>query len=302
MKIDRLLGIVTILLQKDKVTAPYLAEKFEVSRRTINRDIEDICKARIPIVTTQGANGGISIAEGYKIEKSVLTYDELEAIITGLKGFESISNKSMTEQIYNKLSIHKESVVSLRDHIIIDLSSHYKDSLAEKVNLIKKAINEKNIVSFLYYSDKGESKRYVEPYFITYKWSSWYVFGYCIESNDFRLFKLNRLWELISAEEKFVMREIPKEKEHLDNYFADEYIVTILFDKSVKHRIIEDYGINSFQETEAGKLLFQRGFTKKEYMLSWILSFGDKAEIIEPQELRQEIKKQAKEILEKYYI
>lgn len=73
MKIDRLIGILTILMQKEKVTAPYLAEKFEVSRRTINRDIEDMCKAGIPIVTLQGKNGGISIMEGYQIDKTLLT-------------------------------------------------------------------------------------------------------------------------------------------------------------------------------------------------------------------------------------
>ena len=86
MKIDRLIGILTILMQKEKVTAPYLAEKFEVSRRTINRDIEDMCKAGIPIVTLQGKNGGISIMEGYQIDKTLLTNDDMDSILSALKG------------------------------------------------------------------------------------------------------------------------------------------------------------------------------------------------------------------------
>ena len=85
MKIDRLIGILSILLQKEKVTAPYLADKFEVSRRTINRDIEDICKAGIPIVTTRGVNGGISIMEGYRMDKTLLTSREMQSILAGLR-------------------------------------------------------------------------------------------------------------------------------------------------------------------------------------------------------------------------
>lgn len=91
MKIDRLLGILSVLLQKDRVTAPYLAEKFEVSRRTINRDIENLCKAGIPLVTTRGANGGISIMDGYKIDRTLLTSAEMRAILTGLRSLDSVS-------------------------------------------------------------------------------------------------------------------------------------------------------------------------------------------------------------------
>lgn len=84
MKIDRHIGILSVLLQKDTVTAPYLAEQFEVSRRTINRDIEDLCKAGIPIVTKQVVNGGISIMEDYKIDKTLFTQRELQDILAGL--------------------------------------------------------------------------------------------------------------------------------------------------------------------------------------------------------------------------
>ena len=94
MKLDRLLGIITTLLQKGKVTAPYLAEKFEVSRRTILRDLDAICMAGIPIVTTQGCDGGIAIAEGYKLDKSVLTAGELQSILTGLRSIEGIEKKA----------------------------------------------------------------------------------------------------------------------------------------------------------------------------------------------------------------
>jgi len=104
MKIDRLLGIVTILLQRDKVTAPEFVNMFEVSRRTIHRDIDDICKAGIPIITYQGGDGGISIADGYKLDKSVLSVEELQSIITGLKSLGSVSDTARIKKLISKLS------------------------------------------------------------------------------------------------------------------------------------------------------------------------------------------------------
>ena len=104
MKIDRLIGILSILLQKEKITAPELAEKFEVSRRTINRDIEHLCKAGIPVVTTCGKNGGISIVDGYKIDKTLLTSSDMKAIFAGLKSLDSVSGTNRYQQLMDKLS------------------------------------------------------------------------------------------------------------------------------------------------------------------------------------------------------
>ena len=103
MKIDRMIGILSVLLQKDTVTAPYLAEQFEVSRRTINRDIEDLFRAGIPIVTMQGAKGGISIMENYKIERTLLTNREMQDILAGLRSLDSINGTSRYGQLMEKL-------------------------------------------------------------------------------------------------------------------------------------------------------------------------------------------------------
>lgn len=300
MKIDRLLGIVMILLQKDRVTAPFLADKFEVSRRTINRDIEDLCMAGIPIVTTQGGKGGITIADGYRVDKSVLTYEELQSIITGLKGMDSISSETKSEQLLNKFFVNPDSVVSLRDSIIIDLSSHYKSGLTEKIELIKGAIRSNSIIRFHYFSSKGDSTRLLEPYFLTFRWAAWYVFGYSTEREDYRLFKLNRLWELTVTPQRFKPRDIPEEKMDLTTYFSDEIQVSILFDESVKYRLIDEYGTECYTVTEDGRLMVSMGFTNKDFLLSWIMGFGDKAEVIYPIELRQEILQIAENIKHKY--
>ena len=300
IKIDRLIGILTILLQNEKVTAPYLAERFEVSRRTINRDIEDICKAGIPIVTLQGAKGGITVAEGYKIDKTIFTTEELQAIFTGLRSLDSISHTSKYRQLIDKFSSDKNSIYSTEGSILIDLSSHYKSTLSVKIEEIRRAISEKLLISFDYYYSRGEAQKLIEPYLIVFKWSFWYVFGYCCEKNDFRMFKLNRLWKLSVTEEHFKLRDIPQEQREFDNYFKDEIMLVAIFDKCVKYRLIEEYGIDCFSYTEEGKLLFKFGFTDKGTLISWILSFGDKVEIIEPAELRLEVKTQAKNIIKKY--
>lgn len=103
MKIDRMVGILTVLLQQEKVTAPYLAEKFEVSRRTINRDIEDLCKAGIPIRTVQGPKGGISIMEDYKLDNTLLTSSDMKEILTGLRGLDSVSGTNHFARLMEKL-------------------------------------------------------------------------------------------------------------------------------------------------------------------------------------------------------
>ena len=299
MKIDRLIGILTVLLQKDKTTAPQLADRFEVSRRTIMRDIDALCGAGIPIVTTQGGDGGISIADGYKINNSILTTEELQNLTAALKGLDSVSKSSNFENLMRKLSPKNSAMVSLTDNVIIDLSSHYKDSLSEKIAIIKRAINERRLISFDYYYSKGESRRKIEPYFIEFRWNSWYVFGWCIDRQDFRRFKLNRLWTLNLADEKYKARSIPLDKAEASDVFSDTFNVQILFDKSVRFRLIETYGLNCYEETNKG-LLFSMDYTNKDYIFSWILAFGDKAEILAPEDMREEFSRLVKNLYEKY--
>ncbi len=300
MKIDRLIGIITILLQQDKVTAPELAERFEVSRRTINRDIEDICKAGIPLLTTQGYGGGIAIAEGYKLDKSVLTQEEVQTILAGLKGMDSVSSTSYFTKLLEKLS-SKESRVEAGDIIIIDLASHYQDSLTPKIAAIKKAALERHTISFLYYSQKVESQREIEPYRLVFKWSSWYVWGYCLEKKAFRLFKLNRLWQLTDTGHCFPPRTISEDKLNFDNYFALEPIhLTAVFRQSEKHRLIDEYGVDCYSVQENGMLRLEREFVSYHHMREWILSFGDKVSVLKPEELELDRLRQARNILKNH--
>ena len=299
MKLDRLLGILTVLLQKDKVTAPYLAEKFEVNRRTIGRDIDTLCMAGIPIVTQQGAGGGISIAEGFKLDKSVLTSSELLEITAALRGMGSVSDQSRIERTLDKLGANSDAVISLSEPVIIDLASYYKNDLTEKVETIKESILDRHIIEFDYYYDKGESHRHIEPYLVIFQWASWYVFGFCLERDDWRMFKLNRLWNLTKCKERFILRDLPPEKYHLGSYFEDDTKLVAMFDKSVKFLLIEAYGLDSYYETEEG-LYFENGFTNRKNIIGWLLGFGDKVKVLEPQDIADEIQDIAKNILKLY--
>ena len=152
MKIDRQIGILSVLLQKDTVTAPWLAEHFEVSRRTINRDIEDLCRAGIPIATRQGAGGGIAIMENYKIDRTLFTSAEMKDILAGLRSLDSVNGTNRYGALMEKLSEGASDFLVGNQSVLIDLSSWYKDSLAPKIDLIRRAIDETKELEFAYYS------------------------------------------------------------------------------------------------------------------------------------------------------
>lgn len=289
MKIDRLIGILSILLQKDTVTAPDLAEKFEVSRRTINRDIEDLCKAGIPIVTRQGAGGGISIMDNYKIDRTLVNHAEMQDILAGLRSLDSVNGTNRYGQLMEKLSVGSSDFLVGNQSVLIDLSSWYKESLAPKIELIRAAIDVKKELLFTYYSPSGESVRRIEPYYLIFRWSSWYVWGWCKMREDFRLFKLNRMEDVRVSEEVFVKRKADVPDLNDEGIFPGGIKVKALFEPECKWRLVEEFGTECFRETEDGKLLFQADYTNRENLITWIMTFREKAELLEPEEIRAEV-------------
>lgn len=300
MKIDRLIGILAVLQTRGTITAPMLAEKFEVSRRTINRDIEDLCRAGFPIVTMQGAAGGIALMEGFSLDTTLFTPDELQSILIGLQSLDSVSHTAQARTLANKLAPRRPGALTLADHVLIDLSSHYKDSLAPKIEAIRQAIGQRRTLAFNYYSAKGEERKTIEPYFVVFKWSSWYVFGYCPARTDFRLYKLNRLWDLTDGGETFSPRHVPEEALDFDRCLPDDQALTALFEPSEKYLLIESYGRDCFTTAPDGRLLFQRGYTNFEPTLRWLLGFGDRVEVVGPPALRAELLLRAEAIARKY--
>lgn len=300
MKIDRQLGILSILLQNASITAPYLAEQFEVSRRTINRDIEDLCKAGIPIVTRQGVNGGISIMENYKIDKTLFTRSEMQDILAGLRSLDSVNGTNRYGALMEKLQAGSSDFMVGNQSVLIDLSSWYKDSLAPKIELIRLAIERHRELEFDYYAPKGETIRCIEPYYLIFRWSSWYVWGWCKKREDFRLFKLNRMDKLQMSDNAFAVRPVPMPDLSDERVFPGGIKVKALFEPDCKWRLVEEFGTGCFKEQEDGKLLFCADYTDKENLITWLLSFRDKAELLEPEEIRRELK-QSIFLMEKKY-
>ncbi len=289
MKLDRLIGILSILLQKETVTAPYLAEKFEVSRRTIIRDIETLSQAGIPVLTKQGRYGGISILENYKMDCTLLSTNEMQDVLAGLRSLDSIHGNNQYEQLMEKLSVGSSDFMTGNQSVLIDLSCWNKDSLSPKIALIRSAIDRSSKLTFCYHSPKGEEERVVEPYYLIFRWSSWYLWGFCEKRQDFRLFKLNRMTQLKPSNCVFQKREAPLPDLRNEKVFPGGIGVKALFDASCKWRLIEEFGADSFEVQKDGKLLFGADFTNQENLLTWLMTFGDRVTLLEPQELRAEM-------------
>ena len=285
MKMERLIGILSILLQRDKVTAPELAEQFEVSRRTIQRDIESLCQAGIPIATAQGTGGGISILKGYRVDRTVLTTPEMQAILAGLQSLDSVSGTRRYAQLMEKLSAGSGGRDS---HILIDLSSWYKTSLSPKIEAIHSAIRQHQAIRFTYFSPRETAVRTIEPYDLVFQWSSWYVWGWCQTRQDFRLFKLNRMTDLVPGE-PFTPRPTQPPDLSAERIFPAKYQVTVLFDPACRWRLVEEYGPDSFTIQPDERLRFTWGFPDADSVISWVLTFGEGAELTEPEELRQRL-------------
>ena len=290
MKTDRLIGILSVLLQSKQTTAPELAELFEVSRRTINRDIEDLCKAGIPIVTTQGTGGGISIMDGYRMDRTILSSKDMRMILAGLRSLDSISGSNYYSLLMEKLQLGSSQFVSGKDSILIDLSSWNKTSLAPKIEIIQNAIENRHLLGFDYYSPKGESKRTVEPYYLIFRWSSWYLWAWCLDRRDYRLFKLNRMLKVNETDQNFECKEAPMPDLLDEKIFPKGIKVRALFDEDMNWRLIEDFGPESFTKTEDGRLLFTADYLDLDSITTWFMTFGDKVEVIEPREVRDRIR------------
>lgn len=300
MKIDRLIGILSILLQEEQTTMPKLAEQFEVSRRTITRDIEALCNAGIPIQTSQGTGGGIRIMDGYRMDRTLLTSKDMQMILAGLRSLDSVSGSKYYSQLMEKLQTGASKFINGKDFMLIDLSSWYRESLAPKIEVIQSAIENRHLLAFQYYSPSGESERMIEPYYLVFQWSSWYVWGWCRKRMDFRLFKLNRMDAVAVSDQDFSCRDIPMPDLSNEKIFPGGIKVKVLFTPDVKWRLVEEFGPKCFTETEDGKLLFMADYTNLENLVTWLLTFGAKAEVLEPANIRNEIKRIAEETLKLY--
>lgn len=297
MKIDRLLHIITLLQRNPKLTIAELAERFEVSRRTISRDLDVLLDAGIPLIITPGWQGGIQLDPQFRLDRALLTRSDLQALISGLDGLDSVSEAAPGRDLLEKLSLKP-----LEDpDIIVDLASHYKDTLADKIQDIRQAIRERRVLHFDYDSSSGHTQRRVEPYYLIYRWSSWYCYAWCLIKDDYRMFKLNRLWQLEISDESCTHPRPPRKMLDLDRWLASPAVtLRARFTCAARWRLIEEYGPDSYTETGDGRLELLRDFANSAELKQWILSFGAQAEVLEPLALRSELEQEALAMLQFY--
>jgi predicted DNA-binding transcriptional regulator YafY len=303
VKLDRLLAITMLLLNNEMITAKELSEKFEVSVRTIYRDVDAICAAGIPIVSYQGNSGGFSIMDGFKIDKRLLSSYDVESLIVVLRGVSSIfkNNKyegtlSVLEGLNNK--IDKQS-------LMLDFTSWSPISATSSLlNKLRTAIDDYKVINFNYTNGNGEnSYREVEPITLLLKSGYWYLHGYCKTRSDCRLFKLSRMRNLNLTDEKFIL-EKSKIKE-IRYYWEDNHEVKLIdlelkFSSKVCARAMDYFFSDDMNFTEHGSLIIKICYPEDEWIYSTLLSFGSDVEVIKPTHLREIIKSKATEIIALY--
>ncbi len=238
--------------------------------------------------------------DGYRMDRTILTSRDMQMILAGLRSLDSVSGTRYYGQLMEKIQTGSSEFISGKDSILIDLSSWYKASLTPKIDVILSSIENRKLLEFRYYSPSRESSRTIEPYYLVFKWSSWYVWGWCTTKEDFRLFKLNRMDSVAETDRSFVCRDVPLPDLSNEKIFPGGIKVKALFSPEVKWRLIEEFGPNSFTDTDDGKLLFTADYTDMDNLVSWILTFGDKAEVLEPVEARDLIRRNAEKTLQIY--
>lgn len=306
MKIERLLGIVVYLLNRKIVTANILAEKFEVSTRTIQRDIETLNLAVIPITSMHGKNGGYGIIDTFKIEKQIASKKDYQFIITALMGMNSAYNNKKLETTLEKLLNVSKQEQSASSKVKLDFSvSREGNNIDDYLNIIEDAIDKEKVIEFEYtdsYSKK--TLRAVEPIGIIYKWYAWYMFGYCCNKKDYRLFKVVRMRNLKKQDRLFSIRHerfeilLDRHKNQDSRKYMD---VKLLCKKEIRISIEEYFPNAGITIKEDGDFIIQ--FHVPDNEIVWkglIFTYGNKIKIIEPEELRKEFLLKAEEIIDTY--
>jgi predicted DNA-binding transcriptional regulator YafY len=308
MKVDRLVSIIMILLDKEQIGAQELADMFEVSPRTIYRDIDTINMAGIPVRSTSGVGGGFEIMQQYKLDKNVFSTADLSAILMGLS---NLSNVMRGDELVNALAKVKSFIPADRakdielkaNQIYIDLSPWMGNrNIQPYLEMIKAALQESRLLTFEYVAHHGnKTTRTVEPYQLVLKSSHWYLQGYCHKRNNFRLFRLSRISILHIQEETFEPRDYQKPiLDFADIFETMQTRIKIRIHKSVMDRVLDYCSYEDFSPDGDEHFIVSFPFIENEYCYDILLSFGDKCECLEPLHIRTEMKRRIQDIAALY--
>lgn len=297
MKVDRLISIIMVLLERKKMSAKSLAEMFEVSLRTIYRDIETINIAGIPIASSPGVGGGFHIMENYKVDKKVFTTSDITALLMGLGSISPmLSNKEMVNTLAKVRSLiptEQANEIELKSNqIMIDLKPWMGNkNLQPFLDMIKTALQKQAVLSFHYSDRKGQmSVRKIEPYKLALKENHWYIQGFCLNKQDFRLFKLSRISNLEMLDATFVRRELPAAISEFTNIMSKKQsVIKLLIHESIKDRLLDYCSSEHIIAYEDNQFIVHFPFIADDFGYNLLFSFGDKCECLEPPEVRAEM-------------
>ncbi len=294
---NRLFEIVYILMQKRKITAKELADRFEVSTRTIYRDIEILSRANIPVYSIKGKDGGIGILEEYVLNKAILSEEEQNQILFALQGMIQVKGQN-EKDILEKLSILFNK--KLNDWIKIDFSNWGKDNEQEnRFDIIKSAILNKKLIEFTYYNSNGEeSKRIVEPLQIWFKDKSWYLISYCKQKEDYRIFKITRIRKIKILEEHFERELLKVQKEEKCNFKS--ILLELEITKKMAYRVYDEFENSQISKKENGNFIVKVEYPENEWIYGYILSFGEHIKVLSPNSVKNIIKEKIEKTLKNY--
>ena len=296
MKLNRLLEIVHILMHKESVTAPFLADKFSVSKRTIYRDIDTLSLSGIPVYTEQGKGGGISLLPEYVLNKTLLSEQEQNEILTALHGLSKIKADE-TDRVLQKISSFFNK--SATDWLEVDFSDWGNESNTIIFDNFKKAILERKVVTFDYYNRYGQKTfRRIEPMKLWYKSHSWYIKGFCLIKNEQRLYKVTRVENLVITNDVFELRDINDSENKLNT----EQLTTFRFHiaPEMAYRVFDFFHEGNVERMEDGSFIVKATWGEDNWVYGFVLSFGEYIEVLEPEHLREIIKEKSEKISKIY--
>jgi predicted DNA-binding transcriptional regulator YafY len=298
MQINRLFEIVYILLNKKTITAKELSEHFEVSIRTIYRDIETLGTAGIPVYMSQGKGGGISLLDSFVLNKALLSDNEQNEILAALQSLKVIKYPDV-ENVISKLGM----IFNKTDYNWIDVDfSHWGSGDKEKFDILKTAIINKKIMEFDYFSSYGEkTSRTVEPLQLWFKDKTWYLKAYCLTKQAYRIFKLTRM-KKVEVTEKTYKREFPEVKSAWEPKMDTIKIVQLKLrlQPCVAYRVYDEFDENGIVRNVDGSFDVTVSFPEDDWVYGYILSFGSFAEVIEPKYIRDVVIQKLEDSLNQY--
>ena len=301
MKINRLLEITLILLNKKSATAGELAERFGVSTRTIYRDIDDLSTAGVPVFTNKGSGGGIFLLENYAINRAMLTEHERDSLLLALKTLQATKYPEI-DAILEKIGAVFQKAAAT-DWVQIEFSPWGSGPNEENKFLdIKKAILECKVIAFEYVNADGIlSRRMIEPMQLLFKGQAWYVWGYCRTRRDFRTFRISRIRHIDVTEDGFTRRTPENIKEAEPEAISLNYVTLKLrFQPENLYRVYDDYDEQRITRNPDGTYDVTVTFPEDEWVYGYILSFGSYVEVLEPPHIREIVRQRMQKALNFY--